>query len=106
MTASRATLESASVATMHQVDDECHMIFDCSALDAIRAASSSLFADANNIGQDMHAFMGQSDQRGVFWFVCDCLRVVLHKPEHLGQSARALPYSLLIWAFQTQLIGI
>ena len=60
------------------------MLFECSAFDAIRAARSSLFADA--IGQDVHAFMAQPDQGGVFWFVCDCLRVVRHELEHPGQS--------------------
>ena len=37
---------------MHQVDDGCYMIFECSVFDAVQAARSYLFADV--IGQDMH----------------------------------------------------
>ena len=63
------------------------MVFECSAFDAIRAARSSLFADA--IGQVMRAFMGQPDQRGVFWFVCAIVCVWFDMSSSIW--ARALP---------------
>ena len=62
--------------SMHQVDDEWHMIFECSALASLRAAHQGLFGP--EVGHDVHAFMAQEDQRSLFRFIVKCMRIVVH----------------------------
>lgn len=61
---------------MHQVDDEWHMIYECSALASLRAAHRGLFG--HDVGHDVRAFMEQEDQRSLFRFVIGCMRIVVH----------------------------
>ena len=42
--------------------------------DLSRAARRQLFTA--EVGLDMRCFMSQRDQKGVFWFILDCLREV------------------------------
>ena len=51
------------------VDDEKHLIFECSALDHIRHKFSVLFINHHSV----RSFMNQVSQRDVLHFVCDCL---------------------------------
>ena len=54
-----------------QLDDERHLVFECTAFEHLRAARRHLFTAA--IGEDMRAFFGQRDESGVMGFVLDCL---------------------------------
>ena len=58
--------------TMHVVDDESHMVFDCPAFERLRAAKRHLFS--GSVAYDMAAFMRQKDQKGVFQHTLACLR--------------------------------
>ena len=59
---------------MHAIDDERHLVFECPAFEEFRVARKQLFN--RKVGENMKAFMTQKDQRGVMWFVLDCLRCV------------------------------
>ena len=60
--------------TMHAVDDEYHMVFDCPAFERLRAARRHLFT--SRVAYDMVTFMRQKDQVGVFKHILACLREV------------------------------
>ena len=66
---------------MHVVDDERHLVFECSAFEGLRLARRHLFSAA--VGENMKAFMAQGDQRGVVCFVLSCLRA-LDQPRAQG----------------------
>ena len=57
---------------MHALDDERHLVFECPALEHVRAAGKQLFNV--RVGESMQAFMTQKDQHAVLWFLMDCLR--------------------------------
>ena len=57
--------------SMHVVDDEQHLVFECPAFSSARAIRPHLFS---GVPHDMNCFLRQQDQQGVFWFILDCLR--------------------------------
>ena len=59
------------------VDDERHLVFECPDLERFRAARKHLFN--MSVGENMFAFITQTDQRGVLRYVLDCMR---HIQEH------------------------
>ena len=71
--------------SMHVIDDERHLVFECPAFESIRAARRQLCTA--EVGLDMRCFMSDSqrDQKGVFWFILDCLREV-EELENLDRS--------------------
>ena len=64
---------------MGVIDDERHLVFECSYFEHIRAARRSLFSAA--VGEDMMCFMRQRDQKGVFWYIVAYLRAVANIAE-------------------------
>ena len=58
--------------SMHKVDDERHLVFECPEFEDLRYARRHLFTAT--IGEDVRAFLNQRDQAGVLWFVLDCLK--------------------------------
>ena len=61
----------------HKLDDERHLVFECTAFEPFRAARRHLFTAA--IGEDMRAFFGQRDESGVMGYVLDCLKDCQHE---------------------------
>ena len=59
---------------MRVVGDEQNLVFECPAFFDGRVIRQHLFSPG--VGQDMHRFLLQLDQQGVFWCICDCLREV------------------------------
>ncbi len=76
---------------MQVIDDERHLVFECSAFDHFRAARRDLFSV--EVGEDMRCFMRQRNQKGVFWYVMTCLREI----RELADVDRS---QMLMWAFR------
>ena len=74
---------------MRVIDDERHLVFECPAFESIRVAKRNLFTA--QVGLDMHRFMQQRDQEGVFWYVLSCLRAM----EDLADVDRSLDVDIV-----------
>ena len=61
---------------MRVIDDEPCLVFECPACFDKRAIRQQLFSQTAGVGQDVHRFLRQQDQQGVFWFMLACLREV------------------------------
>ena len=66
-------LRICSRCDQHQLDDERHLVFECTAFEHLRAARRHLFTAA--IGENMRAFFGQRDESAVMGYVLDCLKM-------------------------------
>ena len=69
-------LRICSRCDQQKVDDERHLVFECTAFEHLRAARRHLFTAA--IGEDMRAFFGQRDECAVMGYVLDCLKMCQH----------------------------
>ncbi len=56
------------------LDDERHLVFECPAFEHLRRDRRHLFG--REVAFDMRRFFAHTDQRGVVFFVLDCLSLV------------------------------
>ena len=74
--------QSINFTTLCALDDERHLVFECPALEHVRAARQQLFNV--RVGENMQTFMTQKEQHAVLWFVMDCLRYISRQTSDLA----------------------
>ena len=61
------------------LDDERHLVFECSAFEDLRRTHSQLFGPG--VAFDMRQFFAHTDQRAVVMYILGCLRLIEHAHE-------------------------
>ena len=64
------------------LDDERHLVFECSAFEDLRRNHSQLFGP--EVAFDMRQFFAHRDQRDVVMYILSCLRLMEHAHDESG----------------------